>query len=79
MKKNKVASSKTEYDPNEWDESKAVRVNPEPQMKSGISTSIRLPRIMLAKLRQVAKRKEVRQPKHVAIPLHGARNIANHP
>ena len=57
MKKSKVASSKTEYDPNEWDESKAVRVNPEPQMKSGISTSIRLPRIMLAKLRQVAKRK----------------------
>jgi hypothetical protein len=48
---------KDKYDPNEWDESKSVRVNPEPRMRSGISTSIRLPKEMVAKLRKLAKRK----------------------
>lgn len=45
------------YDPNEWDESKSERVTPEARIKSGISTSIRLPKEMVAKLRKIAKRK----------------------
>ncbi len=44
------------YSPKDWDESKAVEVIPEKQT-SGISTSIRLPREMVAKLRRVAHRK----------------------
>lgn len=44
------------YDPQEWDEKKSVEVYPEKKF-SGISTSIRLPEDMIAKLRKVAKRK----------------------
>ena len=46
-----------EYDPSEWDEEKSERVIPEPRMKSGISTSIRLPKEMVTKLKRVAKKK----------------------
>jgi hypothetical protein len=45
------------YDPSEWDESKSVEVTPEPRMTSGVSTSIRLPKEMVAKLRRIARRK----------------------
>ena len=45
------------YDPADWDESKSVTVEPEPRMSAGISTSIRLPRQMVAQLRKVARRK----------------------
>lgn len=45
------------YNPSDWDESKSEHVNPEPRMKSGVSTSIRLPREMVSKLRKVAKKK----------------------
>ena len=45
------------YDPSEWDDSKSVEVTPEPRMTSGVSTSIRLPKEMVAKLRRIAKRK----------------------
>ena len=45
------------YDPNEWDESKPEYVELEPKFKSGISTSIRLPKEMVTKLRKIAKRK----------------------
>lgn len=59
MKKKKKLS-KTEksyqYDPTEWDESKTVEVTPEKRI-AGISTSIRLPKEMVAKLRRIAKRK----------------------
>lgn len=50
-------SIKKEYDPSEWDESKSVEVVPEKRMRSGISTSIRLPREMITKLQRVARRK----------------------
>lgn len=45
------------YDSSEWDESKSVRVIPEPRMKSGVSTSIRLPKEMVNKLRKIARKK----------------------
>jgi len=45
------------YNPQEWDEKRAVLVEPEPRMKSGVSTSIRLPKEMVNKLRRVARRK----------------------
>ncbi len=44
------------YNPNDWDETKSATVTPE-KKASGVSTSIRLPKEMLAKLRKVAKRK----------------------
>lgn len=54
MKKKKPKAYK--YNPKEWDESKAVTVTPEKGL-SGISTSIRLPREMVAKLKRVARKK----------------------
>ncbi len=45
------------YNPNEWDELKSEHVVPEPRIKSGVSTSIRLPKEMVSKLRKVAKKK----------------------
>jgi hypothetical protein len=45
------------YNPNDWDESKSVRVTPEKRIQSGVSTSIRLPKEMVAKLRRVARKK----------------------
>ena len=58
-KKKKTArkTGKYRYNPQEWDEAKTTHVVPEPKMKSGISTSIRLPAEMVTKLRKVAKRK----------------------
>jgi hypothetical protein len=44
------------YNASEWDESKSVAVTPE-KKASGISTSIRLPKAMVAKLRKVARKK----------------------
>jgi hypothetical protein len=54
---NGMGSMKKRYDAKEWDESRSVRVTPEPRMRSGISTSIRLPKEMVAKLRKIAKKK----------------------
>lgn len=54
MKKKKSKAYK--YDPKEWDESKSVKVTPE-KGATGISTSIRLPAEMIAKLRRVARKK----------------------
>jgi len=45
------------YKASDWDESKSEHVVPEPRMKSGVSTSIRLPKDMVAKLRKVARKK----------------------
>ena len=45
------------YNPKDWDDSKSEHVIPEPKMNSGISTSIRLPKEMVAKLRKIAKKK----------------------
>jgi hypothetical protein len=45
------------YNPAEWDESKSVVVDPEPRMKAGVSTSIRLPKKMVVQLRRIALRK----------------------
>lgn len=44
------------YNPGEWDESKSVIVTPE-KKSSGVSTSIRLPKEMVAKLKKVARKK----------------------
>jgi hypothetical protein len=55
-KKSKIKREK-EYDPEEWDESSTVEVNPEPRMKAGLSTSIRLPVAMVNKLRKIAAKK----------------------
>lgn len=44
------------YNPNEWDEKKSVEVKPE-KRTSGVSTSIRLPKEMVLKLKKVARRK----------------------
>lgn len=45
------------YRKEEWDDSKSELVVPEPRIKSGVSTSIRLPKEMVAKLRKIARRK----------------------
>ena len=45
------------YNPAEWDDSTTVEVNPEPRMKAGLSTSIRLPASMVNKLRKIAAKK----------------------
>lgn len=55
--KNKKGPGKTEYNPSEWDESKSVEVIPEKTPRSGVSTSIRLPKAMVDKLRRIARRK----------------------
>lgn len=58
--KSKVAKAKmgeSHYDPSEWDESKSAEVTPEPRLKTGISTSIRLPADMVKKLRRIAGKK----------------------
>ncbi len=44
------------YDAKEWDDDNSVEVTPE-KKSSGISTSIRLPMEMVAKLRKVARKK----------------------
>lgn len=62
MKKKKKAKmfkkrSSYKYNSNEWDESKSVMVEPEPRIKAGISTSIRLPHPMVIQLKKVARKK----------------------
>jgi hypothetical protein len=52
MKKKKTYK----YKSSDWDESRSVEVTPE-KKASGVSTSIRLPLEMVAKLRKVAKKK----------------------
>lgn len=53
----KVRSKSYKYRPEEWDESKTEKVVPEKRIISGISTSIRLPKDMIVKLKKVAKQK----------------------
>jgi hypothetical protein len=53
----KKKAKKDKYVPSEWDESKSVEVVPEKRTASGISTSIRLPKDMVAKLRKIARKK----------------------
>ena len=63
--KNKTAKLRTpkskrkvdQYEASEWDDSNTVEVNPEPRLKTGISTSIRLPTDMIKKLRRIAAKK----------------------
>ncbi|HPI40146.1 MAG TPA: CopG family antitoxin [Pseudobdellovibrionaceae bacterium] len=58
MKKlNKKEKLNYKYDSSDWDENKSITVVPEKRNFSGISTSIRLPREMVAKLRKVARKK----------------------
>ena len=54
MKKKK--NTRDHYNPKDWDDSRSVKVTPE-HNTNGISTSIRLPKDMVEKLRKVAKRK----------------------
>lgn len=53
----KISSKKYIYNSNDWDESKSEKVIPEKRIISGISTSIRLPKDMILKLRKIAKQK----------------------
>ena len=57
MTKKRTKTKANEYDPSEWDEEKSTAVDPEPGLRSGISTSIRLPKDMVNKLRRIAKKK----------------------
>jgi len=57
MKKKTTNRQKPEYNPDEWDDSKAVEVIPEPRMQSEVSTSIRLSKEMVAQLRKIARKK----------------------
>ncbi len=54
--RSKPKAYKYKYKSKDWDDAKSTEVIPEKQT-SGISTSIRLPREMVAKLRRVAHRK----------------------
>ncbi len=55
MRKKKTKKA-YKYNPDDWDEAKSVEVVPEKKV-SGISTSIRLPKDMVNKLKKVAKKK----------------------
>ena len=56
--KKEVGFRKTDYKPSEWDETKAVEIVPEKRpSKSAVSTSIRLPKGMIGKLRKIAFKK----------------------
>ncbi|MEW6058499.1 MAG: hypothetical protein AB1540_18030, partial [Bdellovibrionota bacterium] len=60
MKKRKAKQKISyKYDPKEWDDSKSVLVEPEKRKSTGtdISTSIRLPKSMISRLRKVAVKK----------------------
>ncbi len=58
MKKTKRKPGKTvKYNPKEWDDSASVIVEPEKRGQNELSTSIRLPKHMVAKLRTIASRK----------------------
>lgn len=45
------------YNAKDWDESKSVKVIPLKKSRSDVSTSIRLPKTMVNKLRRIAKKK----------------------
>ena len=55
--KNKKKKREIKYNPTEWDEGKSEVVEPERRQGSDVSTSIRLPKTMVSKLRRVAQRK----------------------
>ena len=55
--KKKPKTTKQEYNAQEWDDSESVVVIPEPRIKSGIPTSIRLPLQMIEQLRKIAEKK----------------------
>ncbi len=56
-KKRRRKSKPYRYNPADWDDSRSVIVDPEPRIKAGVSTSIRLPKQMVAQLRRIARRK----------------------
>lgn len=56
-KKKVRKSAEDKYNAQEWDESSVTEVVPEPRMKTGLSTSIRLPASMVNKLRKIAAKK----------------------
>ncbi|MBC7457160.1 MAG: hypothetical protein H7235_02695 [Bdellovibrionaceae bacterium] len=45
------------YNAKDWDDSKSVKVTPEKKVTSDVSTSIRLPKTMVNKLKRIAKKK----------------------
>lgn len=53
----KVKSKGYKYNSSEWDDSKSVKVTPEKRVISGVSTSIRLPKDMVDKLKKIARKK----------------------
>ena len=53
----KLKPKEEKYDPSEWDDAKSEKVIPEKRVISGISTSIRLPKEMVAKLKKIARKK----------------------
>lgn len=53
----KKKSKNYKYDPKERDSSKSVEVEPEKRNPSDLSTSIRLPRSMILKLKKIASKK----------------------
>lgn len=53
----KTGARKSEYKAAEWDESKSVVVTPEKRAEGGLSTSIRLPKSMVKRLRKIAEKK----------------------
>ena len=55
--KNKKRKREVKYNPAEWDEGKSVVVEPDRRQGSEVSTSIRLPKNMVSKLRRVAQKK----------------------
>jgi predicted DNA binding CopG/RHH family protein len=57
LKPKRKKNASENYDPKDWDESSVTEVIPEPRMKTGLSTSIRLPASMVNKLRKIASRK----------------------
>jgi hypothetical protein len=58
MKKQRTEYRKKDCDPSEWEESRSVEVTPEKRShKSELSTSIRLPKGMVSRLRKIAAQK----------------------
>jgi predicted DNA binding CopG/RHH family protein len=58
MKKQKIGYRKKDYNLSEWDELRSVEVIPEKRnRKSELSTSIRLPKGMISRLRKIAAQK----------------------
>lgn len=57
LKPKRKKNAPENYNPKDWDESSVTEVIPEPRMKTGLSTSIRLPASMVNKLRKIASRK----------------------